>query len=265
MSASAQIERLGGKMVDSFRLAAELWQISAATVRGTVRGNRPEGEVVNQMYIIGNKSLVFVAVTMGFIGMVMVYQSCLQLNRITGDLSQVGPEFLKILIQDLAPTITAMMLATRVGAGIAAEVGSMKVTEQVDALRMSGITPVNYIIVPRFIASVVMTFVMTIFAVLVTFGAGGLTAMFSFGVNHNLFFDMSRVEVFDVAIGAWKTLSYGVAIPIISGFCGLRAHGSSEGVGSATTAAVIGSSFAVILIGFFISGVALMLRMTGTV
>ncbi|MBT8495473.1 MAG: ABC transporter permease [Deltaproteobacteria bacterium] len=260
---ASRIEAIGARVVDYGRIGIDLWKILIDTIHGTFRGNRPAGEVVNQMYVIGNKSLAFVAVTMGFIGMVMVYQSCLQLNRITGDLSQVGPEFLKLLIQDFAPTITSMMLATRVGAGIAAEVGSMKVTEQVDALRMSGITPVNYIIVPRFIASVVMTFVMVIFSVVVTFGAGGLTAMFSFGVNQNLFFDISRVQTFDILIGAWKTLCYGIAIPVISGFCGLRARGSSEGVGQATTAAVIGSSFAVILIGFFISGVALILRMAG--
>ncbi len=263
MNIGARIERLGDRFLGLFREARELWRILSSTLAGTFGGNRPQGEVVNQLYIIGNKSLVFVAVTMGFIGMVMVYQSCLQLNRITGDLSQVGPEFLKLIIQDFAPTITCLMLATRVGAGIAAEVGSMKVTEQVDALRMSGITPVNYIIVPRFIASVIMTYVMVIFAVVVTFGAGGLTAMFSFGVNPNLFFDMSRVEWFDVIIGAWKTLAYGMAIPIISGYCGLRAKGSAEGVGSATTAAVIGSSFAVILLGFFISGVALLLKTAG--
>jgi len=263
MSLTTSIESLGARAIDAVRSASDLWNIFTQTIAGTFRGNRPAGETANQMYIIGNKSLGFVAITMGFIGMVMVYQSCLQLNRITGDLSQVGPEFLKLIIQEFAPTITALMLATRVGAGIAAEVGSMKVTEQVDALRMSGITPVNYIIVPRFIASVVMTFVMVIFAVGVTFGAGGLTAMMSFDVNPNLFFDISRVEGFDVFIGAWKTLSYGVAIPVISGFCGLRARGSAEGVGAATTAAVIGSSFAVILLGFFISGVALILKLAG--
>lgn len=263
MNVAARIERLGAKVVDKGRGAMDLWGIFTATTTGTFKGNRPEGEVVNQMYVMGNKSLLFVGVTMGFIGMVMVYQSCLQLNRITGDLSQVGPEFLKLLIQDFGPTITSLMLATRVGAGIAAEVGSMKVTEQIDALRMSGITPINYIIVPRFIASIVMTYVMVIFAVVVSFSAGGLTAVASFGVNYNLFFDISKVEFFDIIIGAWKTLAYGMAIPVISGHCGLGAQGSAEGVGSATTAAVIGSSFAVILLGFFISGVALILKMAG--
>src|SRR5207237_8824487 len=97
-----------------------------------------------QLYQIGNRSLLFVAVTLGFIGMVLVFQTCLQINRVTGDLSQVGAEFVKILVHEFGPTLTAMMLATRVGAGIAAEVGSMVVTEQVDALRMCTVDPIDY-------------------------------------------------------------------------------------------------------------------------
>lgn len=259
LQARARIERLGGAVLDGLAAGADLARTFGATWRGVFRSQRPPGEVANQMYIIGNKSLLFVTVTLGFIGMVMVYQSCLQLNRITGDLSQVGNQFIKLLVQEFGPTITALMLATRVGAGIAAEVGSMKVTEQVDALRMSGVTPVSYLIVPRFIASVVMTIVMTIFGIMVAYGAGGMTAWSSYDLNPHMFFDLSRVEWFDLTVGATKTVCYGMAIPVISGFCGLRAQGSSEGVGWATTAAVIGSSFAVIVLDFIISASALFL------
>jgi phospholipid/cholesterol/gamma-HCH transport system permease protein len=257
--ARTRIERLGGAALDGLAAAADLARTFGATWRGVFRSQRPAGEVANQMYIIGNKSLLFVTVTLGFIGMVMVYQTCLQLNRITGDLTQLGPEFLKILIQDFGPSITALMLATRVGAGIAAEIGSMKVTEQVDALRMSGVTPVDYLIAPRFIASVVMGAVLTVFGILVAYAAGGLTAWTSFDLNPRTFFDPSRVEAFDLILGGIKTLCYGMAIPVISGFCGLRARGSSEGVGAATTAAVIGSSLAVIVLNFIISGIGLIL------
>jgi phospholipid/cholesterol/gamma-HCH transport system permease protein len=256
-----RIERLGASTLDNLAAGLDLARTFGAVVRGSLVGRRqrPPGEVAAQMYVVGNKSLVFVAVTLGFIGMVMVYQACLQLQRITGDLSQVGPEFLKLLIQDFAPTITALMLATRVGAGIAAEIGSMKVTEQVDALRMSGVTPVDYLIVPRFMACVVMTVVMSVFGVAVAFGAGGLAAWSSFDVNPRVFFDPTRVALFDVGLGLAKAIAYGVAIPVISGFCGMRARGSSEGVGWATTAAVIGSSFAVIVIDFVLSGIGLYL------
>ena len=202
-----RVERVGGVAVGGARAGADLARTFGATWRGVFRSQRPPGEVANQMYVIGNKSLLFVCVTLGFIGMVMVFQSCLQLNRITGDLSQVGPEFLKLLIQDFGPSITALMLATRVGAGIAAEVGSMVVTEQVDALRMSGVTPIDYLITPRFIASLVMTMVLTVFGVLVAYAAGGLTAWSSFDLNPRTFFDPSRVRAFDLGLGMVKALS----------------------------------------------------------
>jgi len=258
MSVRTRIERVGARTLDFFSAAAFLWSVFAKTLVGVFRGKRPKGEVVKQMYQIGNKSLLFVGVTLGFIGMVMVYQTCLQFGRITGDLSRVGHEFAKLLVHDLGPTLTGMMLSTRVGAGIAAEVGSMKVTEQVDALRMSGVAPIDYLIVPRFIACVVMMVVLSIFGATIAYVLGGLTAANSFEVNTRIFYDLSGVNFTHLGLGLTKAIAYGMAIPIISGFCGLRAQGSSEGVGAATTAAVIGSSFAVIVLDFIISAFGLL-------
>jgi phospholipid/cholesterol/gamma-HCH transport system permease protein len=253
----AYLDRFKGA-VNTLHGAIALAALFSQTLAGLLRrGERPRGQVAVQMYVIGNKSLLFVAVTLGFIGMVMVYQACLQIERITGDLSQVGPQFSKILVQDFAPTITALMLATRVGAGIAAEVGSMKVTEQIDALRMSGVSPVDYLIVPRFIASVVMTLVLSVFGVLVAFAAGGITAYASFEVNPRTFYNVAPVAYFDVGLGTSKAIGYGMAIPVISGYFGLNARGTSEGVGLATTSAVIGSSFAVILLDLIFSSIGM--------
>jgi phospholipid/cholesterol/gamma-HCH transport system permease protein len=247
------VEDLGAPAVTGARAGLELWGVLVSTIAGLIRGGRPRGEIVRQMYSIGNRSLLFVAVTLGFIGMVMIYQACLQFNRVTGDLSQVGPQFLPLIVSDFAPTLTGMMLATRVGAGIAAEIGSMKVTEQVDALRMSGVLPVDYLVVPRFVASIVMTVVLSTLGAVIMFVAGGLTAEYQFGVNPNLFFQFDSVGPAHIFLGVVKAIAYGAAIPVVSGFCGLRAKGSSEGVGWATTAAVIGSSFAVIVLDFLIS------------
>jgi phospholipid/cholesterol/gamma-HCH transport system permease protein len=225
------------------------------TASGAVRGRREQGELVRQLFQIGNRSVLFVAVTLGFIGMVLVYQTCLQVSKITGDLSQVGGEFIKILVHEFGPTLTAMMLATRVGAGIAAEIGSMMVTEQVDALRMCGVEPIEYLIVPRFLASLVMTCALTIFGVCVALAMGTLTAYASFHVNPHIFVDLARVRAGDVATGLSKCVAYGAAIPLVAGTCGLGARGGSEGVGWATTRAVIASSFTVIVLDFLLSGV----------
>jgi phospholipid/cholesterol/gamma-HCH transport system permease protein len=262
-----RIENLGTVVVDAARASAELWLVYVSTIAGILRGfsrgtrgrGRPKGELARQLHAIGNRSLVFIIVTLGFIGMVMTYEACMQLSRVTGDYSQVGTQYIRLIVSDFGPTLTALMLATRVGAGIAAEIGSMKVTEQIDALRMSGVLPIDYLIVPRFIASVVMTLMLSVVGGSVMYAAGGLTAQYSFGVNPNLFFDLQLLQPRHLVLFVVKATSYGAAIPIVAGFCGLRARGSSEGVGWATTAAVIGSSFAVIVLDFVLSAIALFL------
>ncbi len=237
--------------------ARDLWIVYISTIAGVLRGGGARGELVRQLHAIGNKSVLFIVVTLGFIGMVMAYEACSQLSRITGDYSQIGGQFIRLIVSDFGPTLTALMLATRVGAGIAAEIGSMKVTEQIDALRMSGVQPIDYLIAPRFVASVIMTLLLSVIGGLVMFGAGGLTAEHSFGVNPEIFYDFTQVRPRHVILMCIKAVAYGAAIPVVAGFCGLRARGSSEGVGWATTAAVIGGSFSVIVLDFIISAAAL--------
>jgi phospholipid/cholesterol/gamma-HCH transport system permease protein len=247
------IAAIGAQTLAGLDAVRDLYSVAARTIYGTVFGRRPRGEIARQMYLVGNRSLLFVMVTLGFIGMVMVYQSCLLTTQVIDGRNQVGAQWARLLVLDVGPSLTAMMLATRVGAGIAAEIGSMKVTEQIDALRMSGVTPIDYLIVPRFLATVIMTVVLTMFGIAVSWAAGGLTGYYSFDINPRIFFDLSMVKTPHVILGLSKAIAYGAAIPIISGCCGLRARGSSEGVGAATTAAVIGSSFAVIVLEFVIS------------
>ncbi|HKA90873.1 MAG TPA: ABC transporter permease [Haliangiales bacterium] len=250
------VERVGAQALGMVEAARGLTNVLVRTLARTFRRRRGEpGEVLRQMFEVGNRSLVFIAVTLGFLGMVLVFQSSLQVSRITGDPSPIGPQFFKILVHEFGPTLTAQMLATRVGAGIAAEIGSMVVTEQVDALRMCGVDPIEYLVVPRFIACMVMTVALTIFAVVVAFFAGALTAKLSFGVNPATFINFAEAKVGDVLTGLTKCIAYGAAIPVVSGYCGLTAGRGSEGVGSATTRAVIGSSFTVIVLDFILSSV----------
>ncbi len=259
-----RIAGLGAATLDLGHAIVELWMVFVGVIAGLIRqrragARRAPGATVAQLHAIGNRSVLFVAVTLGFIGMVMIYQGCLQFQRSVGDLSMVGKNYIRLVISDFGPTLTGMMLATRVGAGIAAEIGSMKVTEQLDALRMSGVLPIDYLLVPRFVAALVMTLVLSVLGASILIGAGGLTAYLSFGVNPRTFFDLGAVMPRHVVLGVLKACCYGAAIPIVAGFCGLRARGSSEGVGWATTAAVVGSSFAVIVLDFVLSVGALVL------
>lgn len=235
---------------DIFRV---LWLTFYYILHGK-KGERRRNEIFAQMHEIGNRSIVFVAVTLGFLGMILIFQAGYQANKITGDLQLLGALFLQLLLREFAPTITAMMIATRVGTGMAAQIGSMVVTEQVDALRMSGAQPIDYLVVPRFIASTVMMVVLTIFAVLVSYIAGALTAYSFFGLNLRTFFDLSMIGWFDINIGLVKAIAYGMAVPVTACQAGLSVVGGSEGVGQATTQAVVNASLAVVILDFIISG-----------
>jgi phospholipid/cholesterol/gamma-HCH transport system permease protein len=210
--------------------------------------------VMRQMYEIGNRSLVFVCIVMGFIGMILVYQGGLQTKRVVPDLSQLGATFLEVLVRDLGASICALMLATRVGAGIAAELGSMAVTEQIDALRLCAADPVDYLVKPRFLASVVMVLVLTVISSSAAYATGMFGAQVFFGINPRTFVNFTLVDAVDVATGLTKCIAYGAAIPLISAQAGFAATRGSEGVGTATTHAVVRSSLAVIALDFLISG-----------
>jgi phospholipid/cholesterol/gamma-HCH transport system permease protein len=247
---------LGAAAIDLAYGVRELYSVFVRTLYYSVRGKREPGATVQQMFEIGNKSLFFLSITMGFIGMILVLQSGLQAERVVPDFTMLGATYLELLVRDIAASIGALMLATRVGAGIAAEIGSMVVTEQVDALRMCAADPIDFLIVPRFKASMVMTLVLVVWAGTIAFLAGAVTAHIAFDVPLRTFFSMRLVEVGDVVTGFVKCLAYGAAIPVVSGYCGLSTFGGSEGVGWATTRAVVSSSLAVIMLNVLISTVA---------
>ncbi len=246
---------VGRPIVEVWETLVEIARLFALTLYYLVHGRRRWRAVLEQMYEIGNRSVGFIAVTLGFLGMILVFQSGYQANQITGDLRMLGPLFLQLLLREFGPTITALMVATRVGTGMAAHIGSMVVTEQVDALRMSAAPPVDYLVVPRFVASTIMMTVLTIFACLVAFASGAVTANLSYGVNYYTFVDVGMIGWFDPAIGLVKSLAYGIAIPITACQAGLSVFGGSAGVGRATTRAVVNSSLAVVILDFIISGV----------
>lgn len=253
------VGQLGAAAIDLSIGARELYSVFVRTLFYTFRGRREKGAVLKQMYEIGNRSVFFISTTMGFIGMILVYQSGLQAKRVVPDFTLLGATYLELLVRDFAASLGALMLATRVGAGIAAEIGSMVVTEQVDALRMCAADPIDFLIVPRFLASMIMTLCLIVWGGTVAFVAGGLTAYAAFDVPLQTFFSMALVDAGDASIGFAKCIAYGAAIPIVSGYCGLSTFGGSEGVGWATTRAVVNTSLAIIILNFLISSVGFLI------
>ena len=247
---------IGEPVVFVYRQMAGIMGLFLLTLSYILRGRIRWREVFVQAHDIGNRSVVFVAFTLGFLGMILVFQAGFQAMKITGDLQLLGALFLQLLLREFAPTITALMLATRVGTGIAAQIGSMVVTEQVDAMRMNAAPPVEYLVVPRFLASMVMTVVLVVFAVLVCYLAGLFTALYAFNVNPRTFVNFNFVSIVDVIVCLVKAFAYGMAIPIVASYMGLSAHGGSAGVGWATTQSVVSCSLTVVILDFFLSGIS---------
>ena len=248
------VASVGAAVLDIWDEMRGIYSVFVRTLYYVWYGRRDRRAIAVQMYEIGNRSLFFILIVMGFFGCIVVYQAGVQAKRIVPDLTMLGAMFIELLVRDLAASIAALMLATRVGAGIAAEIGSMVVTEQVDALRMCAADPIDFLVKPRMIASIVMSTAVIICGGAIACLCGMLTAMSLFDVAPRTFLNLSLVDTGDLAVGLTKCVAYGTAIPVVSAYCGLSTFGGSEGVGTATTRAVVSSSLAVIILNFFISG-----------
>lgn len=210
------------------------------------------GGVVVRIVQDGLRSLGFVALVLAFVSSILVYQAGIQASRVVPDMSTIGPSYLEILARDLAATLAALMLATRVGAGIAAEIGGMRVTDQLDALRLSGADPVVTLVLPRILASLIYTPFITLIGAAVAVVSGTATGYFAFEINPGTFLDLRFIDEVDIAMGLSKSVIFGLAVPLVSAHAGLYAEGGSRGVGDATTRAVVRSSLSVIILGFII-------------
>lgn len=211
------------------------------------------GDTLRLTHRYANGSLLFVTVAMSFVGMIMVYQSTAQLSRAIGDTQLVGAAFLKLLVRVLGPTVIGMLIACRVGAGIAAEVGAMAVTEQLDALKLCAAPPIEVLIVPRLRAGILASLVLVLIGSAAAAFAGRVTASVLFGMSPGTYWNFELLRTADVVQGMGKAAVYGIAIPIVAGACGLKAIGGARGVGQATTNAVVGSSLAIVILDSLIS------------
>ncbi|MFT5435138.1 MAG: phospholipid/cholesterol/gamma-HCH transport system permease protein [Myxococcota bacterium] len=233
-------------------------QLLKDTIGWIGRGSltRQRSQFVAQLYEMGNRSVIFITVTLGVLGMISVFQVLLQVDRILPEYAIVGPAFIQTMVREFAPTIAGLMIATRVGSGIAAEIGSMVVTEQVDALRMSNADPIDYLVAPRFAACALQTVLLTMYGGVIGVISGGLVAWFAWEISPGTFFRLDLVGYKDLLSGFLKAATYGMAIPIAAAQAGLETRGGSEGVGAATTRAVVNASFCVVVLDFLVSGLS---------
>ena len=232
----------------------EYIRLQGATLRGIVTRPFYFRDVVEQFEEIGLRSLALVVLTGFFTGAVLALQTGLTLDQF-GARPFVGRLVSASMIKELGPVLTGLMLAGRVGSGIAAELGSMVVTDQISALRALGTDPVRKLVVPRVLAGFFMAPVLTVIANAVGMVGGWLIAVFQLRVASSVYWTsvMEGLYVEDAWMGLLKPFVLGYCIVTIGCYVGLTTTGGTQGVGRATTNAVVAASVSVIAVDFFVT------------
>jgi phospholipid/cholesterol/gamma-HCH transport system permease protein len=209
---------------------------------------------LDQLDAVGVRSLTVVNLTAIFSGMVLALQMGQFLEKF-GAKIYVSRIMGLSLLREMGPVLSALMIAARVGAGITAELGTMKVTEQIDAMRALATSPVKKLVVPRVLATIVMMPVLTVLADAIGLLGGYLIAISQLGVSGDYFYSslMQNISLGDLFSGLGKSIFFGYAIAIIACSEGLNATGGADGVGRATTTAVVSASITVLISDFFLT------------
>jgi phospholipid/cholesterol/gamma-HCH transport system permease protein len=238
----------------------EYVRLTGAAIHGAVTRPVYRHDVVEQFDAIGVASLTVVLLTGFFTGAVLALQSGLTLDQF-GARPVVGRLVSASMIKELGPVLTGLMLTGRVGSGIAAELGSMVVTDQINALRALGTDPVRKLVVPRMVAGIVMAPVLTVVADFVGILGGWIVARFQLQVASGLYWSsiLQALYMEDVWMGLIKPFILGFVIVTIACHVGLRTSGGTQGVGRSTTMSVVAGSVAVIAVDFFVTRVLISL------
>jgi phospholipid/cholesterol/gamma-HCH transport system permease protein len=231
-----------------------------AAVIGVFTAPRYWHDIVEQFDVIGVGSLTVVLLTGFFTGAALALQSGLTLDQFGGR-SVVGRLISASMIKELGPVLTALMLTGRVGSGIAAELGSMVVTDQIYALRVLGTDPIRKLVVPRLLAGFLMAPVLTIISDFVGIVGGWMVAVFQLQIASGVYWSSVTQALYtqDLWMGLIKPFVLGFVIVTTACHVGLRTKGGTQGVGEATTVAVVTGSVAVIAVDFFVTKILIAL------
>jgi phospholipid/cholesterol/gamma-HCH transport system permease protein len=239
---------------EAVREVQDYVHLIAASARAAVSRPWYRYDFVEQCDAIGAQSLTVVLLTGFFTGAVLALQSGILLDNY-GARPAVGRLVSATLVKNLGPVLTGLMLCGRVGSGIAAQLGSMAVTDQISALRALGTDPVRKLVVPRLLAGILMTPVLTVIADFVGIVGGWVVARFQLHVGSGLYWSSTwdSLSIQDLWMGLSKPFVLGFVIVSIGCHVGLRTSGGTRGVGKATTKAVVAGSVGVIAIDFFLT------------
>lgn len=245
--------------VDRLRLhfliaVGEYIQLIIDTLRATLWRPPRLALVFKQLYNIGVGSLAVVSITGFFTGLVLAAQSFYQLDD-KGLSSITGLMVAKAMMTELGPVLTAFMVTGRVGAAMCAELGTMRVTEQIDALQTMAVNPYRFLVAPRLLAGIFMMPLLTIYSVIMGIFGGYLISVFFFGMSPATYFDPmpTHITLFDLSSGVIKGFFFGVLIMTIACYKGMNTSGGAEGVGRSTTSSVVITYCCILFTNFFLT------------
>lgn len=247
-------EDLGQKILNILEEIGDISLLTLQTISYTLKGNLNLKEMFNQMVRVGIDSLPVALITAAFVGMVFAMQIANEFIKY-GAGNVVGGVMGIAVTRELAPALTAVVIAGRVGSAYAAEIGTMAVTEQIDAIKAMGSDPIKHLVVPRFIASTIMLPILTIFATVIGFFGGYIVSVQIFAINSYGYMESasSLMKMNDIVGGMIKAVFFGMIISIIGCYKGLNTKGGARGVGEATTDSVVYSLMSIFIVNYFLS------------
>jgi phospholipid/cholesterol/gamma-HCH transport system permease protein len=232
----------------------EVFILTGHVIRELPAGLQKFGLVVTQMAAIGIGSIPLTLIVALFTGAVAAVQAAYQMRDYV-PMIYLGTVIGKSVVIELGPVLTAIVVGGRVGASVAAELGTMRVTEQVDAMETMGISPIRYLVVPRFVAAMVMLPVLTVFADVIAIFGGYLVSVGTLGITPHTFSSGLKMyfQFHDVVSGIIKSYFFGQIIAMMGCFYGLKSEGGAEGVGLATTKAVVASCVLILVVDYLLA------------
>lgn len=248
------LERVGKGTITTLEYAGGITELAGESLGFIARLRIRFGETLSQCYLLGVQSLIIVLLTSLFTGMVFSLESANQAVQY-GVGSLVGGAVAYTSVRELGPMLSAVVVAGRVGAAIAAELGSMVVTEQIEALTSMGLPPVRFLVVPRLLALIIMLPLLAVFADVVSILGGMWIANTYAHIAYADFVSSARQTIGfpDVIKGLSKSVVFGIIIALVGAYQGLKTRGGAAGVGVATTGAVVTSIILIFVSNFIMS------------
>jgi len=223
-----------------FEYIGSLFELFTQTISFMFTAPLKRERIFTQSKIIGVDSLIIVSLVAVFTGIILALQTAYQMAKLSSEI-YIANIVSVSLVRELGPVLTALIVAGRNGAAITAEIGTMQVTEQIDALHTFSANPVKYLVVPRFIALAIMLPLLTLYSDIIGILGGYFICVFRMGLPSSLYLDMSFKSLLlkDLFIGLFKTSVFGMIIALVASLEGFRVEGGAEGVGKATTSSVV--------------------------